>query len=92
MSSEGCGEESETASVDPIPHQGDHKRFLLSWPIPGRCLEKRHPFGSKKSNITCGISFGVCGEGVMREKRRGEGRGEKEEKKGLRTVGGELRW
>lgn len=25
----GCGEKSETGSLDPIPHQGDHKRVLL---------------------------------------------------------------
>lgn len=91
MISEGYGEESETACVYPIPHQGDHKRVLLSWPIPGRYLEKRHPFGTKKSDITCGISFGVCGgeRGEGGEERGGE---KKKRRKGWGGGWREVRW
>lgn len=38
------------------PIKGITKPFLVG-PHGGRCLERRHPFGNKKSDITCGISF-----------------------------------
>lgn len=71
-------EESETASVDPIPHQGGGvtKGFSSDGLHQDRCLERRRPFCSKKSDITCGISFW----GGVREREREEGKGEERKK------------
>lgn len=72
----------------PSPIKGITKGFSSDGPHQDRCLKRRHPFGSKKSDITCGISFGVrvcvvcvCVRMFVSGKERGEER-KKEKRKG----------
>lgn len=60
----------------PIKGGGVTKGFSSDGLHQDRCLERRRPFCSKKSDITCGISFW----GGVREREREEGKGEERKK------------